>query len=42
MITTFNGRSMDVYIAKLHKHLKDDAEIEIINVHGKGFKLLAP
>ncbi len=38
----FNGRSMDVYIAKLRKHLKDDAEIEIINVHGKGFKLLAP
>lgn len=38
----FNGRSMDVYIAKLRKHLKDDARVEIINVHGKGFKLLAP
>lgn len=38
----FNGRSMDVYIAKLRKHLKDDPAIEIINVHGKGFKLLAP
>lgn len=36
----FNGRSMDVYIAKLRKHLKDDETIEIINVHGKGFKLL--
>ncbi len=38
----FNGRSMDVYIAKLRKHLKEDPEVEIINVHGKGFKLLAP
>lgn len=37
----FNGRSMDVYIAKLRKHLKADSDIEIINIHGKGFKLLA-
>jgi len=36
----FNGRSMDVYIAKLRKYLKDDTKIEIINIHGKGFKLL--
>ena len=36
----FNGRSMDVYIAKLRKHLKKDDKIEIVNVHGKGFKLL--
>ncbi len=36
----FNGRSMDVYIAKLRKHLKADSSLEIINVHGKGFKLL--
>lgn len=36
----FNGRSMDVYIAKLRKYLKDDPNLEIINVHGKGFKLL--
>ena len=36
----FNGRSMDVYIAKLRKYLKDDSSIEILNVHGKGFKLL--
>lgn len=36
----FNGRSMDVYIAKLRKHLKPDESIEIINIHGKGFKLL--
>ncbi|MDZ4751923.1 MAG: response regulator transcription factor [Flavobacteriales bacterium] len=37
----FNGRSMDVYIAKLRKHLKRDPSVEIINVHGRGFKLLA-
>lgn len=36
----FNARSMDVYITKLRKHLKEDPSIEIINVHGKGFKLL--
>lgn len=36
----FNGRSMDVYIAKLRKYLKKDEGVQIINVHGKGFKLL--
>jgi DNA-binding response OmpR family regulator len=36
----FNGRSMDVYIAKLRKYLKEETNIQIINVHGKGFKLL--
>ncbi len=36
----FNGRSMDVYIAKLRKLLKEDPSIEIMNVHGKGFQLL--
>ena len=36
----FNGRSMDVYIAKLRKILKSDEKIEIMNIHGKGFKLL--
>lgn len=36
----FNGRSMDVYIAKLRKILKEDENIEIMNIHGKGFKLL--
>jgi DNA-binding response OmpR family regulator len=36
----FNGRSMDVYIAKLRKALKEDASIEIMNIHGKGFKLI--
>ena len=38
----FNGRSMDVYIAKLRKHLNEDERIKILNVHGKGFKLIAP
>lgn len=36
----FNSRSMDVYISKLRNHLKDDEAIEIINVHGEGFKLI--
>lgn len=36
----FNSRSMDVYITKLRKCLKDDTNVEIVNVHGKGFKLL--
>lgn len=36
----FNARSMDVYITKLRKHLKKDENIEIINVHGKGYKLI--
>ncbi|MFZ1686026.1 MAG: response regulator transcription factor [Flavobacteriales bacterium] len=35
----FNGRSMDVYIAKLRKYFKDDPGVEIVNVHGKGFRL---
>ena len=38
----FNARSMDVYITKLRKHLKDDEQIEIINIHGKGYKLIVP
>jgi DNA-binding response OmpR family regulator len=36
----FNGRSMDVYIAKLRKILRQDESIEIMNVHGRGFKLI--
>ena len=40
--TYFNGRSMDVYIAKLRKYLKDDTDIEIVNIHGNGFRLVAP
>lgn len=38
--TYFNGRSMDVYIAKLRKYLKDDSKIEIVNIHGNGFRLV--
>ena len=38
----FNARSMDVYITKLRKHLKADESIEIINIHGKGYKLITP
>jgi len=40
--TYFNGRSMDVYIAKLRKYLKDDPNMEIVNIHGNGFRLVAP
>ncbi|MGB0391585.1 MAG: response regulator transcription factor [Salibacteraceae bacterium] len=36
----FNSRSMDVYITKLRKYLRPDENLEIINVHGKGFKLI--
>lgn len=39
--TYFNGRSMDVYIAKLRKFLKEDPQIEIVNIHGNGFRLVA-
>ncbi len=38
----FNARSMDVYITKLRKHLKDDDQVEIINIHGQGYKLIIP
>jgi two-component system OmpR family response regulator len=36
----FNARSMDVYITKLRKYLKKDPTLKILNVHGKGYKLL--
>lgn len=36
----FNGRSMDVFLSKLRKYLKADPNVEIVNVHGKGYKLL--
>lgn len=36
----FNGRSMDVYITKLRKYLSTSEKVEIMNVHGKGFRLL--
>src|SRR3954468_20452176 len=38
--TYFNGRSMDVYIAKLRKYLKEDPKLEIVNIHGNGFRLV--
>ncbi len=36
----FNARSMDVYITKLRKYLKRDPSVSILNVHGKGYKLI--
>jgi len=36
----FNARSMDVFITKLRKYLKDDTSLDIINIHGKGFRLI--
>lgn len=37
----FNARSMDVYIAKLRKYLKEDESVQLMNVHGIGFKLVS-
>ena len=36
----FTSRSMDVFITKLRKYLKEDPSIEIVNIHGSGFRLL--
>ncbi len=36
----FNARSMDVYITKLRKYLKKDPAVKILNIHGRGYKLL--
>lgn len=36
----FNARSMDVYITRLRKYLKKDLSVKILNVHGKGYKLI--
>lgn len=38
----FNARSMDVYITKLRRKLCDDPNVQILNVHGRGYKLVAP
>lgn len=38
--TYFNGRSMDVYIAKLRKYLDADENVNIVNIHGNGFRLV--
>jgi len=37
----FTGRSMDVFISKLRKYLKDDPAVEILGIHGKGFRLVS-
>jgi len=37
----FSGRSMDVFISRLRKYFKDDEKIEIMGIHGKGFRLIA-
>lgn len=36
----FTGRSMDVFVSRLRKYFQEDSSVEIINVHGKGFKLV--
>lgn len=36
----FNARSMDVYVTKLRKYFKDEPNVELVNVHGVGFKLV--
>ena len=36
----FTGRSMDVFIVKLRKYLKDDPKVEIVNIHGNGYRLI--
>ena len=38
----FNGRSLDVFVSKLRKHLAGDSDLEIKSIHGKGFKLISP
>jgi len=37
----FSARSMDVYITRLRKYLKADPSVQLMNVHGKGYKLIA-
>jgi two-component system OmpR family response regulator len=36
----FNARSMDVYITRLRKYLKEDLSVRILNIHGRGYKLI--
>jgi DNA-binding response OmpR family regulator len=36
----FNARSMDVYLSKIRKILKDDPKVQIITIHGEGFKMI--
>jgi DNA-binding response OmpR family regulator len=37
----FNARSMDVYITRLRKYLRKDPEVKILNIHGRGYKLIS-
>lgn len=37
----FNARSMDVYITRLRKYLRKDSSVKILNIHGKGYKLIS-
>jgi DNA-binding response OmpR family regulator len=37
----FIGRSMDVFISRLRKYLVEDEKVQIVNVHGVGFKMIA-
>ncbi|GAB3180907.1 response regulator transcription factor [Telluribacter humicola] len=37
----FNARSMDVYVTKLRKHLREDPDVQLMNLHGEGFKLMS-
>ncbi len=36
----FNARSMDVYLTKIRKYLRPDERIQLINLHGEGFKMI--
>jgi DNA-binding response OmpR family regulator len=36
----FSGRSMDVFISRLRKYLRADNRVEIMGIHGKGFRLI--
>jgi two-component system OmpR family response regulator len=36
----FNARSMDVYITRLRKYLKNDPAVKILNIHGRGYRLI--
>lgn len=35
-----HGRSLNVYVSRLRKYLQDDPRIEILNIHGSGYKLV--
>jgi DNA-binding response OmpR family regulator len=38
--TFFSGRRLDVYITRLHCYLRADAEVQIVNIRGLGYKLM--